>query len=82
MNAATGMDGVRGVRSGAHSAEELLDACIEARALFVVAWTAWLGPDLPGRRERLAVRLAWLRRRGQPGAAAAAFIPAASPRRP
>lgn len=60
----------------------LLDACIEARALFVVAWTAWLGPDLPGRRERLAVRLAWLRRRGQPGAAAAAFIPAASPRRP
>ena len=59
----------------------LLDACIEARALFVVAWTAWLGPDLPGRRERLAARLAWLRR-GQPGAAAAAFIPAASPRRP
>jgi hypothetical protein len=41
----------------------LLDACIEARALFVVAWTWWLGPDQPGRRERLAARLAWLRQR-------------------
>ena len=43
--------------------EALLAACIEARAMFVVAWTWWLGPDQPGRRERLAARLAWLRAR-------------------
>lgn len=43
--------------------EDLLDDCIELRALFVVAWTWWLGPDLAGRRERLAARLAWLRQR-------------------
>lgn len=60
----------------------LLEACIEARALFVVAWTGWLGADRPGRRERLAARLAWLQQRGLAGAAAAALIPAASPRRP
>jgi len=41
--------------------EALLAACVEARALFIVAWTWWLGPDRPGRRERLAARLAWLR---------------------
>lgn len=47
--------------------EALLDTCIEARALFVVAWTWWLGPDQPGRQERLAARLDWLARRGGRG---------------
>lgn len=41
----------------------LLERCIEARALFIVAWTWWMGPDQPGRRERLTARLAWLRQR-------------------
>lgn len=43
--------------------EALLADCIEARALFVVAWSWQLGPDAPGRRERLAARLAWLAQR-------------------
>ena len=49
--------------SGPAIDDDLLDACVEARALFVVAWTWWLGPERPDRRERLAARLAWLRQR-------------------
>jgi aminoglycoside phosphotransferase (APT) family kinase protein len=39
----------------------LLAACIEARTLFVCAWTWWLGPTDPQRAPRLRGRLQWLR---------------------
>jgi Ser/Thr protein kinase RdoA (MazF antagonist) len=41
--------------------EALFDLCIEARTLFVIAWTWWLGPADPARAPRLAGRLKWLR---------------------
>lgn len=41
--------------------ETVLDLCIEARTLFVTAWTWWLGPDDPARAPRLTGRLRWLR---------------------
>lgn len=41
--------------------EALLALCIEARTLFVCAWTWWLGPADPARAPRLAGRLQWLR---------------------
>lgn len=41
--------------------EGVLAACIEARTLFVVAWSWWLGPQDPRRAARLQARLAWVR---------------------
>ncbi|HNG80468.1 MAG TPA: phosphotransferase, partial [Burkholderiaceae bacterium] len=41
----------------------LLERCIELRALFIVAWSWWLGSRTPQQAGRLAARLAWLRGR-------------------
>jgi len=41
----------------------LLDLCIHARTLFVVAWMWLLGLTSPARRHRMDRRLAWLRHR-------------------
>lgn len=43
--------------------EALLAQCVALRALFIVAWSAWLGADTPRSRSRLAARLGWLRLR-------------------
>lgn len=43
--------------------ETLLDLCVELRALFVVAWSWWLGRAGPTSQARLDARLAWLRAR-------------------
>ena len=43
--------------------EALLERCIELRALFIVAWSWWLGSRSAQQADRLAARLAWLRAR-------------------
>ena len=50
--------------SGLPIDEALLGLCVELRALFIVAWVAWLGADTPAQAARLAA-LASLVRSGQ-----------------
>lgn len=47
--------------SGPSIDETLLDRCVELRALFIVAWSWWLGSRTPQQADRLAARLGWLR---------------------
>lgn len=44
----------------------LLDVCVHARTVFVIAWLWVLAGDDASRQQRLAARLDWLRRQPQP----------------
>lgn len=47
--------------------DALLDVCVHARTVFVVAWLWVLAGADPARQQRLAARLEWLRRQAVPG---------------
>lgn len=47
--------------------DALLDICVHARTVFVVAWLWVLAAGDPSRQERLTARLDWLRRQELPG---------------
>jgi hypothetical protein len=47
--------------------DALLDVCVHARTVFVVAWLWVLAGDDPARQQRLSARLEWLRQQTLPG---------------